>query len=200
MAEFAINVLELESGAKRLDFVVRRAWLTEAIAGGPPGAPPMRADEDGALECHAELSGATDVLVRCSLRATVVTECVRCLSDAAVVVDGEIAMLLAKRKEGARVGPPEDVDVAPDDIDRDTYAGDTVVLDDAVREHVLVEVPMQPLCREDCAGIPIPDRVRGPADLRLSPIVSAFESLRSRDPRGDQPVTPKQKKKQSSDR
>jgi uncharacterized metal-binding protein YceD (DUF177 family) len=56
----------------------------------------------------------------------------------------------------------EDLDL--DGPDQETFSGETIALDSLVREHLLLEVPMQPLCREDCPGIPIPEHVRGPAD------------------------------------
>lgn len=44
---------------------------------------------------------------------------------------------------------PEEADVAP-------YDGDTVVLDDVVKDEILLEIPMIPLCSEDCPGISPP--------------------------------------------
>ena len=35
----------------------------------------------------------------------------------------------------------------------------------AVREHLLLEVPMQLLCDDTCTGIEVPSEVSGPADL-----------------------------------
>lgn len=40
-----------------------------------------------------------------------------------------------------------------EDADVDTYDGETVVLDDFVREAILLEMPIFPLCSEDCPGI-----------------------------------------------
>ncbi|MEO7113579.1 MAG: YceD family protein [Polyangiaceae bacterium] len=44
---------------------------------------------------------------------------------------------------------PDEADVAP-------YDGDTVVLDDIVKDEILLEIPMIPLCSEDCPGISPP--------------------------------------------
>jgi uncharacterized protein len=44
-----------------------------------------------------------------------------------------------------------------------------VVLDAVIREHLLLEVPIQPLCTDGCPGIPVPAAVAGPSDLHSDP-------------------------------
>jgi uncharacterized protein len=52
-------------------------------------------------------------------------------------------------EDGEYVFSPDEADVAP-------YDGDTVVLDDVVKDEILLEIPMIPLCSEDCPGISPP--------------------------------------------
>jgi uncharacterized metal-binding protein YceD (DUF177 family) len=40
------------------------------------------------------------------------------------------------------------------------FEGNELVLDDLVREHLVLECPMQPLCSTSCPGIEIPEHVR----------------------------------------
>ena len=49
------------------------------------------------------------------------------------------------------------------------YDGETVVLDDFVREAILLEIPIFPLCSEDCPGIR-PQALQAPADDVASPV------------------------------
>ena len=63
--------------------------------------------------------------------------------------------------------------------DIDTYDGDEVVLDDFLREMILLEAPIFPLCSEECPGIrAIPEvssnrgnRVPKAVDPRLRPLL-----------------------------
>jgi uncharacterized protein len=172
MAEFEIKVQELESGGKQYDFVLSRAWLDRALAEvAVEGATPLRADAskgEGEVSVFAEKSGE-DVVVRGRVRASLIAECSRCLSDAAVPVASDVTALFTPRAEALRV-MAEDEDLSPDELDTEVYSGDTVVLDSLVREHVLLEVPMQTLCSETCEGLEVPPEVRGPADLTDAPV------------------------------
>lgn len=164
MAEFEIKVTELEAGGKDYAFPIRAAWLSDELAAlGEAGEGLSAPSTEGSFRFFADKSGE-DVFIRGHVTSGLVAECSRCLGPAPIAVDSEIALLFCARGKGIRPAPGEE-DLTPDEIEREFYTGDTVVFDDAVREHILLEVPMQPLCREDCPGIPVPESVRGPADL-----------------------------------
>lgn len=164
MAEFEIKVTELDAGGKDFVFPIRASWLADQLEALGEAREGLSApDFDGELSFFAEQSG-TDVILQGRVVGGLVAECSRCLGPAPIAVDTEIAMLLSARGKGIRPAPGEE-DLSPDEIDREFYSGDQIVLDDAVREQLLLEVPMQPLCRQDCEGIPIPESVKGPADL-----------------------------------
>jgi len=80
-----------------------------------------------------------------------------------------------KRSAKEKVGP--EYEFTSDEADIDAYDGETVVLDDFVREAILLEIPIFPLCSESCAGIrpasPDVADVRGETpriDPRLAPL------------------------------
>jgi uncharacterized protein len=50
---------------------------------------------------------------------------------------------------GVAAEDPEELD-SPD---VQSYLGDEIDLNDIVREHVLLGLPMSPVCREDCRGL-----------------------------------------------
>jgi uncharacterized protein len=77
-------------------------------------------------------------------------------------------------KESKEKEPPE-YEFSSDEADLDTYDGETVVLDGFVREAILLEMPIFPLCSESCPGIrPSPEAGDGgdtrPVDPRLAPL------------------------------
>ncbi len=187
MAQFVLHVPDIEAAGKEYHFVVPPAWVASVLDGSD-----LRADMaagDGALDVRADLTGK-DVLVTGTLKSRVVTDCVRCLEDAGVDVDVKLAWLFTPRGEG-RPPEPADTEVSPDEIDRELFSGDDIELDELVREHLVLEVPMQPLCAEDCPGIEIPEHVRPPADFgktegagdvdpRLAPLMRLAAGLRKK--------------------
>jgi uncharacterized protein len=191
MPEFSLDVNDLDEQGKDYAFPVRASWLAHELEGCPGVRPPPPDTADGRLTLHAQRSGG-EYLVRGHVNATVVADCYRCLEDVVCPVEAELTALFApapaakpaakhaakqpasprtaepgRAPAGRQAAPSEDdaEDLAADDLDRETFTGDTLILDGLVREHVILEVPMQPLCREDCPGIPIPEHIRGPANF-----------------------------------
>jgi uncharacterized protein len=90
-------------------------------------------------------------------------------------------MVPASEMRGAgRAG--EEVELTAEDLDVVTYSGETIALDDIVRDELVLEVPIVPLCSEDCPGIsppPARDAKQGEAsateeaaiDPRLLPLL-----------------------------
>jgi uncharacterized protein len=109
---------------------------------------------------HAQKNGA-EVLVDGAAEADLVVECARCLNDAPLHIRAEITALLSQDKEQAL---PQEIELDPQDLDRAHFVGHEVVLDELVREHLLLECPMQPLCAPDCPGIQVPEHLRPPPE------------------------------------
>jgi len=194
MAEFSLDVNELDEIGKDYSFPVTASWLVRELDGCPGMRGPGADTADGVLAIHAQKSG-TDYLVRGHVTATVVAECYRCLEDVTCTVTAELTALYvpapaakayskvdakAQPKSDAKAQPKSDAKSAPtksakadddeedagvDEAENETFSGDKLVLDALAREHVILEVPMQPLCREDCPGIAIPEHIRGPANF-----------------------------------
>jgi uncharacterized protein len=162
MPEFVLNVQDIDESGKSYDFPVRAAWLASVLKDtdvrGDDAAP------EGRFELSAHKQGA-DVIVHGQLRASLLVECSRCLEPARIAVRTSVSSLLTAR--GAALRPePDELELTPEDLDREFFTGERIELDDIVREHLLLEVPIKPLCSEDCTGIPVPAAVAGPRDLR----------------------------------
>ena len=70
-------------------------------------------------------------------------------------------------------------------MNRDYYSGAEIELDPMVREYLLLEAPMKPLCSEGCEGIAVPSHLRPPdevfgesaPDARLAPLMKLKEKM-----------------------
>jgi uncharacterized protein len=172
MAEFVLKVQDIDDRGKDYEFPLTGEWLDSALRETPlrraPSAP------EGRFSLHAQRNGQ-EILVRGQLQAELLVECSRCLGDTAVHVHAPLTALLSSGPDDA---DPEDVELSTEDLDRGRFVGNEVVLDELVREHLVLECPMQPLCSDECPGIQIPDHVRPPSedfggrgvDPRLAPL------------------------------
>ena len=105
----------------------------------------------------------------------------------------------AKAETGKRAPKEKELpeyEFSSDEAEVDVYDGETVVLDGFIREAILLEIPIFPLCSEACPGIrpASPEAVEGgaepPIDPRLAPLgalrAALAKSSGSRGPNDDQ--------------
>ena len=168
--ELTIPVATLDAAGKTFQFPVRAAWIRGALEGHEATA----SGPDGTLDVRVSKSG-NDVVVHGTLKAELTAPCARCLDPVRIEVDQPISALLVPKVAKAE---PEEYEFAPEEAETLTYEGETVVLDDMVRDELVLETPMIPLCREDCPGISPPPGASGdpepivkPIDPRLAPLL-----------------------------
>jgi uncharacterized protein len=178
MSTFVLQIQDLDEAGKDWNFAIRPDWLASALADTDLKA----GTKDGQFSVHAQRS-ATDVLVQGHLEAEVAAICARCLAD--VPIDVDLAVTSLYSPEHTRPEGAGDIDVQLDEVNRDYYSGAQVVLDPMVRELLLLEVPMKPLCSADCEGIAVPEHLRPPdevfggsvPDERFAPLLKLKEAL-----------------------
>lgn len=126
----------------------------------------------GPVSVSLDLAKADEMIaVTGVLEGTAIRQCVRCLKDyddaLAFSVHAAFAREGKESKVGvrqAKTGDPRrgrpgsvktETDVEPEDEgdDRYFYQGDHIELAPMLREHIILASPMQPLCRENCAGL-----------------------------------------------
>lgn len=193
MFELVLQVQDIDERGKDYDFELTPAWLDAALSETSLKRNPNASG--GRLHVHAQRNGV-DILVTGDVDASLLVECGRCLKDTRLDVHADIAALLSpgdgdELPEDLELGAPSD-----DDLDRGTFVGQQLALDELVREHLLLESPMQPLCSPDCAGIEIPAKVRpraedfgaGATDPRLLPLQQLRDKLAAQQS-GPGPVT-----------
>ena len=91
------------------------------------------------------------VRFRGNLRTNVEALCDRCLQPLTVPLEVDFETQYAPA--GAEAVTEEVAELQADDLDFAVYEGDSIDMDELVREQVLLTLPMRLLCREDCKGL-----------------------------------------------
>ncbi|MGD8317242.1 MAG: DUF177 domain-containing protein [Myxococcales bacterium] len=179
MSAFVLQIQDLDESGRDWSFAIGEAWLASALA----DTELRPASGEGRLSVHAQRNGP-DVLIQGRIEARLLATCARCLGDAPLNVDLALAALFSP--EHTRPHDGEDpVDVRLDEVNRDYYGGREIVLDPMIREYLLLEAPMKPLCSETCEGISVPAHLRPPEavfgasapDARFAPLLKLKEAL-----------------------
>ena len=181
MPELVLQVQDIDDRGKDYDFELTPVWLDGVLADTSLRRDPSAGS--GELHVHAQRNGR-EILVTGDLDAALLVSCGRCLGDAKLPVHTSLTVLLVPGSPTERASHVDSEELDEEDVDRSVYEGHQVVLDELVREHLLLEAPMQPLCSPDCKGIAIPERLRPPADTfgdgKTDPRLRPLEKLRAR--------------------
>lgn len=137
---------------------------------------------------EAELLGNTlgEIRVRGRLRVTMETDCDRCLEPATRPIESDFD-LFYRPAEPVAHGPSEDVEIHGGEAEIAFYEGGGLELKDILREHILLSLPMQRICREDCRGIcPLCGQNRNTAacGCQVKPADDRWAALKNLNPRG----------------
>ena len=152
----------------------------DGVIGVPENAPL-------ALDLRLE-SVMEGVLVTGTARATAEGECVRCLEPLTLEVEADFQEMFsypdADDRNRSRTADP--VDDAEDDEDRFFLEDDSFDLEPVLRDAVVLALPLQPVCKETCAGLcsecgirldENPDHHHDVADIRWAALQGLAETV-----------------------
>ena len=128
----------------------RRPGTMQRFARSVPAPPDLGLDvigvpEGAVLDLEGRLESVSDgVLVTVTVRTTVTGECARCLDPIDRPLEVDVQELYVYDPAEARVAGEEDVPA---------LEGDLIDLEPAVRDAVVLALPVAPLCRIDCPGL-----------------------------------------------
>jgi uncharacterized protein len=133
-----------------------------------------------ALESTARVSkiGPTVTVVG-QFHTTLRLRCSRCLEEYSHPLSGGFDVAL--RPSGESLAE-EDVELGEEDMESSVYEDEKIQLSEIACEQVFLEIPYQPLCREDCKGLcPVcgKDRNRGACECRAETFETGFAALRN---------------------
>ncbi len=165
-ASFVLSASELDAGGKEYSRAIPHAWLSTTF--DESDAKPLG---DGTIDVRVSKSG-TDVVVHGHATAEVELPCSRCLEPVKVTLAPEISVLMVP---ASKVRHEREHEMASSEADVLPYDGENVILDDLVRDDLLLEIPMIPLCSETCPGIASAEQAKAsepPVDPRLAPLLA----------------------------
>ncbi len=91
-----------------------------------------------------------DIRVRASLQTRMEALCARCLEPVEEQIDTSFDLLFRPREADT---VPADRSITTSETEIGYYEGDGLLLEDVLREQVLLALPAKILCAEDCKGL-----------------------------------------------
>jgi len=139
--------------------------------------PEVRLVEPAQISARVRLEGK-DAELQGKLLAKLEVVCGRCLQPVELPVSAEFHERFVRAVSWAS---EEQHEVQAEDLNISVFDGEAIELDDVVREELLLAVPVNVLCREDCRGLcPICgiDRNMSSCQCEISEIDSRWQKLK----------------------
>ena len=164
---FAFPIDELAKGPRKVDRAIPLGWLNAELAACEYPVEPTSAVVSLTLERN---SGG--VLVRGEARVRAEVECGICLAKTALDLNPAVGAFMMPRPDGLE--EDEELELTPEELDREWYVGNRIVLDELIRDGIMLELPMTPRCAGPCAEQPsvVTETTQPTVDPRLAPLAS----------------------------
>jgi uncharacterized protein len=140
-----IRILDIPLEGRAVSDKVGADWIDEALARAGRGI----VGEDGAFEARVERVG-DKILVQGRADLPASLRCARCLNAFEVELGFDITHILEAKPED---DSEEEVELDDGDLDVSYIDGPEFDISDVVREHMHLALPMNPLCKDECAGL-----------------------------------------------
>jgi uncharacterized metal-binding protein YceD (DUF177 family) len=162
---FVVDVKAIRAGEVTIDRDMPLDWLSSELSCCDCGAIPLQ----GRVRLELEACG-TGVLLRGEANVRLRAECATCLAEVSLDISAPItAYLMPVEEAREQLG---DEDLTPEDLDREWFDADEIVLDDLLRDGIVLEMPMNVSCGPACPGLAkaLAPAEEGSIDPRLAPL------------------------------
>lgn len=165
--ELVIALKDLQNGPLIIERAIGLPKLGERLQHCEYDATPLSAN----VNLRLELCGG-GVALKGHAEARIQAQCSTCLADTIVDIFSPISAFLMQRP--GELEQIDDIELTPEDLEKEWYEGDTVSLDPIVFDAVLLEMPMNPKCSSTCPGIAtgISNDKQKEIDPRLAPLAN----------------------------
>ncbi|MFP4522094.1 MAG: YceD family protein [Fibrobacterota bacterium] len=131
-----IDLRKIRNGSGNMTVSAGSAEVQELL-----GIPVLK---DAEFKINADPVAGGGIAVRCSFVLQLGLECSRCLGTFKSNMEQEFGFLLSESPEASE-NAPDEYYVTPEQ--------ELFDFSDAARQNILLEIPMNPVCGEDCSGI-----------------------------------------------
>ena len=140
-----INVLTIPEEGLNIVFSGDGKWFAQCLQDDDqPDFSLQKAD----VECRITKASST-IFIKGNLSALLVISCGRCLEDATLPVAADFSYTLVPMKPEIK----EEVEIQADELEISHYQGDFIDLTSIVCEQIILQIPIKPLCSEECKGL-----------------------------------------------
>ena len=114
------------------------------------GPLPVEGRADLLVEHRGPQEEVEDIRVRATYKGAFEVLCARCVDPVTVPLAGEFDLLFRPENADTEAGERA---ITEDETEIGYYQKNGLLLDDVVREQVLLSLPSRTLCRDDCKGL-----------------------------------------------
>jgi len=140
-----INVVTIPEEGRSFAFSGDAKWFQESF--------PESSDVDFSLQkvdvTFQITKASSTVFIKGSLSAIIGIVCSRCLEDVNLTVGGDFAYTLVPLTPETR----EELELRAEDLEVSSYKGDFIDLAPIIYEQIILQIPIKPLCSQDCKGL-----------------------------------------------
>ena len=102
------------------------------------------------VDVHCLVTKASSTIyIKGNLAAVLGMNCSRCLEDVRLPVSSDFACSLLPAQPEVK----EDLELTSEELDISYYSGDFIDLTPVICEQIILQIPIKPLCSEDCKGL-----------------------------------------------
>lgn len=141
-----IRISNIPEEGVHFEFARKGSWLEELLPADKRTDFKLR---EVRVDCRAAKIRET-IRLDMAMDAVFELECCRCLDPVVLSCRSEVKYTLAPLKERMEKEDPESLE---EDLNFSYYKGDEIEFDPIVVEQILMQIPLKPLCREDCKGL-----------------------------------------------
>jgi uncharacterized protein len=140
-----INVVTIPEEGLNLAISEDGKWFKECL---PDGDQPDFSIRKVDVQCQITKASST-IFIKGNLSVLLGICCSRCLEEAELSADGDFYYTLIPSRPETR----EEVELEAQELEISYYQGDFIDLTPIICEQIILQIPIKPLCSEECKGL-----------------------------------------------
>jgi uncharacterized protein len=145
-----ITPLDLEKESLTIHESIGQGIIDYAVDIAQIGALPVDGQADLIVEHRGSHEFVNDIRLRASYKGSFEVLCARCVEPVPVPLAGSFDLIFRPHDADAEMGERA---ITVDETEIGYYEESGLLLEDVVREQVLLSLPSRTLCKEDCKGL-----------------------------------------------